>query len=185
MLHSLLMIEDRAEDNLVVNLDNFNQEQMPKKLIILNLIQDTMRIHLPTKQIRGKEPLVNYSQSHVVTSAEYLVIMCKNVMEKLVAKLIRETHHKEREENKVKKITNYFTIDDQASQCVIIRNAKEHFQYNWSTIIVREAWQCLSEHLQASWVCTRARNHSDYKIFRVYSNTMGRKVTCKGLIVCS
>jgi hypothetical protein len=43
------MIEDRAEDNLVVNLDNFNQEQMPKKLIILNLIQDTMRIHLPTK----------------------------------------------------------------------------------------------------------------------------------------
>jgi hypothetical protein len=39
------MIEDRAEDNLVVNLDNFNQEQMPKKLIILNLIQDTMRMH--------------------------------------------------------------------------------------------------------------------------------------------
>jgi hypothetical protein len=40
--------------------------------------------------------------------------MCKKAMEKASAKVIRETCHKEREENKVRKFTTYFTIDEHA-----------------------------------------------------------------------
>ncbi len=35
--------------------------------------------------------------------------MCKKVMAKATEKIIKETHHKEREENKVRKFTTYFT----------------------------------------------------------------------------
>ncbi len=55
-----------------------------------------------------------YLQFHVVTSVECLVVMCKKAMEKASAKVIRETCHKEREENKVRKFTTYFTIDEHA-----------------------------------------------------------------------
>jgi hypothetical protein len=73
-----------------------------------------------------------------MTSAEYLTVMCKNATEKLVAKVIRETHRKEREENKVAKFANYFTTNERASQCVFTRRARAHFQYIWSAIVVKE-----------------------------------------------
>jgi hypothetical protein len=41
--------------------------------------------------------------------------MCKKAMEKAYAKVIRETCHNEREENKVRKLTTYFTTDEHAS----------------------------------------------------------------------
>jgi hypothetical protein len=36
----------------------------------------------------GKEPLIDYSQSHVVTSIEYLNIIKKKIMDKPIAKEI-------------------------------------------------------------------------------------------------
>jgi hypothetical protein len=48
-----------------------------------------------------------------VTNVEYLVVMCKKV--NVVAKVIQETHCKEREENRVRKFANYFIVDEQAS----------------------------------------------------------------------
>ncbi len=36
-------------------------------------------------------------------------------MENVVAKVIQETHHKEREENRVRKPTNYLIVDEQTS----------------------------------------------------------------------
>jgi hypothetical protein len=50
-----------------------------------------------------------------VTNVEYLAIMCKKVMEKVNEEVIRETCRKEREENRVRKSTNYFTTDEWAS----------------------------------------------------------------------
>jgi len=44
MPHSFPMTKDRAKDNLVVNLNNFSQEQMQEEQISLNLTQDTMRM---------------------------------------------------------------------------------------------------------------------------------------------
>jgi len=40
--------------------------------------------------IKGKEPLIDYSQSHVVFSFEYLDIIKKKTMEKVIAKEIKE-----------------------------------------------------------------------------------------------
>jgi hypothetical protein len=46
--------------------------------------------HLLTKQIKGREPLVDYSQSHVVTFNQYLDIMWKKAMDKTIVKEIRK-----------------------------------------------------------------------------------------------
>jgi hypothetical protein len=77
--------EQQLEKKIVVNLDegspksSFDEtQQFP------NLIQKSMRMHnlmllprLLAKHIKGKEPLVDYSQSHVVISFEYLDILKK------------------------------------------------------------------------------------------------------------
>jgi hypothetical protein len=56
--------------------------------------------HLPTKHTKGKEPLIDFSQSHVVTSYEYLDIpLGKKTMEKVVVKEIRTCKRKEKEDN--------------------------------------------------------------------------------------
>jgi hypothetical protein len=55
---------------------------------------------VPAIQKKGKEPLVDYSQSHVVTSYQYLNIMQKKVMEKTIIKKIKkENKRKERKRN--------------------------------------------------------------------------------------
>jgi hypothetical protein len=38
--------------------------------------------HLPAKQTKGRELLVDYSQSHVVISKDYLVSLKKKTMDK-------------------------------------------------------------------------------------------------------
>jgi hypothetical protein len=50
--------------------------------------------HLPTRCARGKEPLVDYIQSHVVTSVEYLNTLRKKTMDKVVVKEIKEGKRK-------------------------------------------------------------------------------------------
>lgn len=57
---------------------------------------------------------MDYSKFHVVISAEYLTIMHKKAMEKEIIKVIKETCHKEREENMVKKFATYFIVDEHA-----------------------------------------------------------------------
>jgi hypothetical protein len=46
--------------------------------------------HLLARHTKGKEPLVDYSQSHVVISFEYLDILRRKIMEKVVVEEIRE-----------------------------------------------------------------------------------------------
>jgi hypothetical protein len=47
-----------------------------------------------------------------VTNVEYLIIIYKKATENVVAKVIQETHRKEREENRVRKIENYLIVDE-------------------------------------------------------------------------
>ncbi len=69
---------------------------------------------------------------------EYLIVMHKKAMEKPAIEVIGETCRKEREENRVRKFTNYFIIDERTFQCVIIKNARVDFEYNWFVTIVKE-----------------------------------------------
>jgi len=73
--------------------------------------------------------------------------MCKKVMEKATKEVIRETCSKEREENRVKKSTTYFTTNKQASQCATTKNATTYFECNSFTTIVKEARQHMHEHM--------------------------------------
>ncbi len=72
---------------------------------------------------------MDYSQSHVMISAEYLTIIHKKAM---------KTRRKEREENMVRKFATYFIINEQASHSATTKSAKVDIEYNWSTIVVKE-----------------------------------------------
>jgi hypothetical protein len=64
------------------------------------------------RQTKGKDPLVDYSQSHVVTFNQFKNIMWKKAMDKVVVEEIREDKQKEREDKKLKRAACVgFTID--------------------------------------------------------------------------
>jgi hypothetical protein len=49
-----------------------------------------------------------------VINVEYLTILHKKAMEKTATKMNRETHYKEREENRIKKFAIYFIVNERA-----------------------------------------------------------------------
>jgi hypothetical protein len=49
-----------------------------------------------------------------VISVEYFTVLHKKAMEKATTKVNKETHYKEREENRIKKFAIYFIINEQA-----------------------------------------------------------------------
>lgn len=62
-----------------------------------NLTQEAMNFHnffllphLPTKQIASRKLLVDYSQSYIKTSVEYLTILQNKIMDKIVVEQITE-----------------------------------------------------------------------------------------------
>jgi hypothetical protein len=66
--------------------------------------------HLLARRIGQREPLVDYSQSHVVTLKEYLTIMCQKAMNREAIKLIRETKRKEKQDKQVRKAITSMTM---------------------------------------------------------------------------
>jgi len=52
--------------------------------------------HMPIRRTNAKKPLVDYFQSHVVTSKEYLRIMRQKAMVKEAIKHIKESRRKEK-----------------------------------------------------------------------------------------
>jgi hypothetical protein len=54
--------------------------------------------HLIAKHTREKEPLIDYSQSHVMITIEYLNILKQKTLNKAIAKEIGEGKKKERKE---------------------------------------------------------------------------------------
>jgi len=78
-----------------VNLENSNV-----KLNDLTIITQTQGVtklgdllslpRLPTKKIHGKESLMDYSNSHVVTSNQYLIVLKQKALDKEVVDKIRE-----------------------------------------------------------------------------------------------
>jgi hypothetical protein len=82
MPHSPYVIDDVEVAHLPINLANSSPNLREEIQSSPNLTQEVMRFHnllslphLPTKQTIKKKPFINYSQSHIVTSIEYLVIL--------------------------------------------------------------------------------------------------------------
>jgi hypothetical protein len=59
-------------------------------------------LHLPPRRTRGKEPLVDYFQSHVVTFVKYLNILKRKAMDKETTKEIRWFKGKKKKDKRVK-----------------------------------------------------------------------------------
>jgi hypothetical protein len=59
--------------------------------------------------MNGREPLVNYSQSHVVILDWYLNIMWQNVIEKEVVETIRRNQRKGKQEKQATKVIRSLT----------------------------------------------------------------------------
>ncbi len=55
--------------------------------------------HLHTKHTKGKKPLINYFQSHIVINFEYLDILRRKTMEKVITKEIKACKEKRRKTN--------------------------------------------------------------------------------------
>lgn len=53
-------------------------------------------LRLPSRCTKGKEPLIDYLQSHIVISSEYLDILKKKGMEKAIIEEIKEGKQKEK-----------------------------------------------------------------------------------------
>jgi hypothetical protein len=71
---------NNQQDELVVNLEDSNLEL--DYLIIQSQTQGVTKLgdllclpRLPTRRRHGKKPLLDYSNSHVVTSNQYLVVL--------------------------------------------------------------------------------------------------------------
>jgi hypothetical protein len=78
MLQSPIVIEEQLKE--IINLNEVTPKLVQETQSPPNLIQEAMRLHnllslphLLVRHIRGNEPLVDYYQSHVVTSIEYLI----------------------------------------------------------------------------------------------------------------
>jgi hypothetical protein len=88
----------------VANLEDSNLEL--DDLTILRLVQ-TQRVvelgdllslpRLPTRRKHGKEPIVDYSNSHVVASNQYLVVLRQKALENKIVDKIREQKGKNKE----------------------------------------------------------------------------------------
>ncbi len=86
----------------MANLENSNLE-----LDDLTILSQTQRVvelgdllslpRLPTRRKHGKEPIVDYSNSHVVTSNQYLVVLRQKALENKIVDKIREQKGKNKE----------------------------------------------------------------------------------------
>jgi hypothetical protein len=75
--------------------------------------------HLPTRRTSGKKPLVDYSQSHVVTLEEYLMIM----RQKATHREAVEHHIKEniRKEKQVRKTLTMLTAVEKLAKRKLVK----------------------------------------------------------------
>jgi hypothetical protein len=61
-------------------------------------------LHLLARCTKGKEPLIDYSQSHIVTSFKYIDILRRKTMEDAGTEEIRVCKRKDKEDRQAKRI---------------------------------------------------------------------------------
>ncbi len=115
-------LEDFSFELEDLNVPNQTQRAPPLANILL-LFQ------LPTKKTHDKEQLIDYSNSHVVTSNQYLTILKHKAMDKEVVNKIRELKSKERCEKISKQVENTFTQVKQMVQ-MHIDEREDKINYN-------------------------------------------------------
>jgi len=67
---------------------------------------------LPTRRILGKEPLVDYSNSHVMIANQYLVMLKQKTMDKEAMDKIKELKAKEKQEKRSRRFQDTLTLTE-------------------------------------------------------------------------
>jgi hypothetical protein len=110
---SVIKLENMVENLAQPSLDETTKFKNSKSSTQLALTYECHSLlsllHLLTKRTNGREPLVDYSQSHVITSNEYLRIMQQKAMDKEVVEHIQENKSEERQEKQARKTLTMFT----------------------------------------------------------------------------
>jgi hypothetical protein len=99
---------------------------VPAPICLQNLLSFS---HLPVRKTCDKEPLIDYNYSHVVTSNEYLQILCQKAMDKKIVEVIREQRIKEREETKKRRAINSHNVIDKIVQRLVQKQYKAYFNF--------------------------------------------------------
>ncbi len=89
-------------------------------------------LHLLARCTQGIKPLIDYSQSHVVTFVDYLNVLHKKVINKTSVDNIKEAQVKEREDKWTKKVANAQGIATKVVQKIANKIAKVKFVVVWS-----------------------------------------------------
>jgi hypothetical protein len=115
------------------------------------LIQQTMRLpnllslpHLLVRWTRENEPLVDYSQSRVVTFVEYLSILRNKPMGKVAIEEIKEGKWKEMEDKWTKRVPKLGTITNRATIKILGNHVKAQFTITWTPTTIKEVGDRIS-----------------------------------------
>lgn len=80
---------------------------------------------------------MDYSNSHVVTSYQYLIVLKHKVMDKKIVEKIKELKAKEKEKRISKKVESTLTQFEWTPQRRIKKDNGVKFNDAWSTIVVK------------------------------------------------
>ncbi len=72
----------------------------------MSFINLLLLLHIPKRKTKDKKSLIDYIQSHVVTSYEYLEILWRKTIEKEIVEEIMEAKCKEREVKQNRKVVD-------------------------------------------------------------------------------
>jgi len=97
---------------------------------------------LPTRRTFGKEPLVDYFNSHVMISDQYLVVLKQKTMDKEVTDKVRELKIKKVEEKWLRRFQDTLTPTKQTTQRIIEKEQKTKFNQVWFTIAFKDTSEC-------------------------------------------
>ncbi len=107
----------------MANLEDSNLEL--NDLIILSQTQRVVELgdllslpRLPTRRKHGKEPIMDYSNSHVVPSNQYLVLLKQKALENKIVDKIREQKGKNKEKRS-KWVEHTLTAIEKTTQKIV------------------------------------------------------------------
>jgi hypothetical protein len=140
--HPILLVPtNNQQDDLVVNLENSNLEldnlTIPSQTQGVIELGDLLSLpRLPTRRRHGKESLVDYSNSHVVTLVQYAITLRQKTLEKEVDK-IKEQKTKEREEKISIWVEHTLTPTKRITQRNVEKEDRARFNNAWFVAIVK------------------------------------------------
>jgi len=94
--------------------------------------------HLLVRRTRENEPLIDYYRSHVVTSVEYLSILRKKTMDKVVAKENKEGKRKEIKDKQAKRILELGIVVDRPTTGILEKHVKAQFTIALTSTTIKE-----------------------------------------------